>query len=113
MTMARAHRRTKEEIAAERDADLDALAEAQVAAHRAGRLDLAPVAGIPYPVIDLRALRATLGLTQKAFADRFGFSLGAVRNWEQGRRLPDRSARILLRLIEHDPDTAAKLAQEI
>jgi putative transcriptional regulator len=35
--------------------------------------------------VDVAAIRAKLGLTQEAFAARFGFSKGAVRDWEQGR----------------------------
>ena len=34
-------------------------------------------------------------LTQEAFAKLYGFSPGAVRDWDQGRRQPGRSARIL------------------
>jgi putative transcriptional regulator len=33
--------------------------------------------------VDVRALRNRLGLTQAAFATRYGFALGSVRNWEQ------------------------------
>lgn len=35
--------------------------------------------------VDVRAIRRRMGLTQAAFADRFGFSLGTLRDWEQGR----------------------------
>lgn len=42
-------------------------------------------------------------LTQEAFAKRYGFTLGAVQDWEQGRRKPGRTARILLELIRRDP----------
>ncbi|MGE3284137.1 MAG: helix-turn-helix domain-containing protein [Alphaproteobacteria bacterium] len=54
--------------------------------------------------IDVRALRERLGMTQEEFAVQFGFSLGAVRHWEQGCRYPVGSARVLLKVIEHDPD---------
>jgi putative transcriptional regulator len=52
---------------------------------------------------DVRAIRRKLGLSQSRFASRFGFSLRAVQEWEQGRAIPDRPARILLRLIERLP----------
>lgn len=52
---------------------------------------------------DIKALRERMDLTQKAFAIKFGFKLSALREWEQGRRAPDRSARILLAVIEHNP----------
>ena len=54
--------------------------------------------------VDVAAIRAKLGLTQEAFAARFGFSKGAVRDWEQGRKVPEASARILLKVIEKRPD---------
>ncbi|MCA3450339.1 MAG: helix-turn-helix domain-containing protein [Rhodobacter sp.] len=53
--------------------------------------------------VDVRAVRESLRLSQEEFALRFGFSLGTLRGWEQGRRHPDGPSRILLRVIMHDP----------
>lgn len=53
--------------------------------------------------VDVRAIRRRLDLTREEFAARFGFAKDAVKDWEQGRRQPERSARILLKVIEHDP----------
>ena len=53
--------------------------------------------------VNVGAIRKRLRLTQKSFADQYGFALSAVREWEQGRRNPERTARILLKIIEHDP----------
>jgi integrase/DNA-binding transcriptional regulator YiaG len=53
---------------------------------------------------DIKKLRANLGMSQKVFADTFGFTCGAVRDWEQGRTSPGRSARIRLYAIAQDPD---------
>ncbi len=53
--------------------------------------------------VDVRAIRRSLDLTREEFAARFGFAKDAVKDWEQGRRHPERSARILLKVIEHDP----------
>jgi len=53
--------------------------------------------------IDVRKLRERLGMSQAEFALRFGFSLGTVRQWEQGRRYPDGAARVLLTVISHSP----------
>ncbi len=45
----------------------------------------APSRFYPAPAkVDVRAIRTGLGLSQTAFASRFGFSPGAVREWEQG-----------------------------
>ncbi len=57
----------------------------------------------PPAAVDVRAIRRKLGLSQPEFAARFGFSLGAVREWEQGRRRPEQAARTLLLVIARDP----------
>jgi putative transcriptional regulator len=53
--------------------------------------------------VDVRRIRSRLGLSQEAFAETYGFALSAVRDWEQGRRRPERSARILLKIVEKEP----------
>lgn len=55
--------------------------------------------------IDVRKLREKLGMSQSEFALKFGFSLGTLRQWEQGRRSPEGPARILLTVISHSPKT--------
>jgi len=58
--------------------------------------------------IDVKAVRAKLNLTQAEFALKFGFKLDTVRNWEQAKRVPEASARALLKIIDHDPETAMR-----
>lgn len=54
----------------------------------------------------------TVAETQVQFAERYGFATASVSDWEQGRRLPDRSTRLLLlRLIEAQPDLVARYAR--
>jgi putative transcriptional regulator len=55
------------------------------------------------PLPNVRRIREQMGLTQVEFAKRFGLSQRTVEQWEQGRALPDRPARILLAVIERDP----------
>ncbi|MBF0370478.1 MAG: type II toxin-antitoxin system MqsA family antitoxin [Magnetococcales bacterium] len=54
--------------------------------------------------INVQTIRQKTGLTQKDFASRFGFTLSALRDWEQGRRRPERSARVLLMVIDREPE---------
>ena len=68
----------------------------------AGRKDAARVHLAPGSV-DVRAIRARLGLSQPEFASRFGFALATVRDWEQGRRQPEQAARTLLLVIDRTP----------
>jgi putative transcriptional regulator len=58
--------------------------------------------------VNVRKIRRGLGLSQEAFAETYGFALSAVRDWEQGRRQPDRSARILLKIVEREPDAVTR-----
>ena len=58
--------------------------------------------------VDVRKIRTRLGLSQETFAATYGFALSAVRDWEQGRRRPERSARILLRIVEKEPEAVTR-----
>jgi len=53
--------------------------------------------------VNVKAIRTKLKMTQVTFAETFGFSVDAVRNWEGHRRTPEKAARILLRVIERNP----------
>ena len=46
--------------------------------------------------VDVRDVRQRLNMTQKEFAQFFGFSVYSIRNWEQGKRQPEGPARVLL-----------------
>jgi putative transcriptional regulator len=72
----------------------------------------------PYRLVDpsapdVRAIRRKLRLSQAQFAKRFGFSVRTIQEWEQGRALPDRPARILLRVIAKSPKTVARAVAEL
>ena len=61
--------------------------------------------------VDVKAIRQTLGLSQGAFARRFGLSPAAIRDWEQRRRQPDPAARVLLLVIAYNPDAVVEALQ--
>jgi putative transcriptional regulator len=61
------------------------------------------------PVPDVKAIRHKLGLSQAEFARQFGFSVRTVQQWEQKRAVPDRPARILLRVIETAPKAVERV----
>lgn len=62
--------------------------------------------------VDVRAIRRRLGMSQPEFAARFGFSVGTVRNWEQGHRRPEGPSRILLTLIERIPEQVSQALEQ-
>ena len=62
--------------------------------------------------IDVRAIRERLGVSRRAFAERFGLAVAAVRDWEQGLRRPDPAARVLLMVIARSPGVVAAAVKE-
>ena len=54
-------------------------------------------------IVDVRALRDRLGLSRSEFARRYLLSVRTVQQWEQERREPSESARILLYATSVDP----------
>ena len=56
----------------------------------------------PRPV-DVKALRAKIGMTQEQFASRFGFSTATLCHWERGDRTPRGAALVLLNVIDTNP----------
>ena len=53
--------------------------------------------------LDVKAIHLKTGLTQQSFAARFGVSLGTLRHWERGDRQPHGPARVLMKVIDADP----------
>ncbi len=54
--------------------------------------------------IDVKAIREATGLTQEAFALRYGFNLGRLRDLEQKRTRPDSVVRAYLLVIQKKPE---------
>jgi len=42
-------------------------------------------------------------MSKQAFCATFGIALGTLRHWEQGLRSPRGPARVLLKVVDHDP----------
>jgi putative transcriptional regulator len=76
--------------------------EAYLSGERAGF-----VVHIPEKV-DVRAIRQRLHLSQPKFAEAFGFSVGRIRDWEQGRFPVDTSSRVLLTVIDREPEAVLR-----
>jgi putative transcriptional regulator len=59
--------------------------------------------------INVKAIRERLGMTQAQFAERHGFSAARVRDWEQGRRVPDPGVRAFLKVIAAEPEMVERV----
>jgi putative transcriptional regulator len=113
------HSRSELDLAKVDWGQVDATTDDEIACQTAEDADTAPVftaeeilaAGrriAPDAVEDVRALRTRLGLSQDAFAARFGFSVDAIRQYESRRRVPTGPVRTLLRVIAREPDAVIR-----
>jgi putative transcriptional regulator len=81
---------------------------AEVKAIREGTADPATYRMHRPQAVDVKAIRKRSGLTQVDFARRFGFTAAAVRDWEQNRRTPEAAARVLLMIIDREPEAVQR-----
>lgn len=82
----------------------------EAVAWKRGELELDVVEIDPMPAEQIKAIRKKVARSAKEFERRFGIPAATVNNWEQGRRKPDPANRLLLKVIEADPDLVEKVA---
>lgn len=58
--------------------------------------------------LDIKAVRAKVGMTQTEFATTFGISLGTLRHWERGDRKPQGPALVLLNVVAKEPEAVLR-----
>jgi len=59
-------------------------------------------------VLNVKSIREKTGMSQQRFCATFGISIGTLRHWEQGLRTPRGAARVLLKVVEQNPDAVIK-----
>ena len=74
-----------------------------------GDTSRAVVHHIEVPSVDVAAIRAKTGLSQRDFAQSIGVAKGTLLNCEQGRRRPTGPAQVLLAMIERQPSLVREL----
>lgn len=57
----------------------------------------------PVEVPDVKAIRRSLRMSQHRFAQVYRIPVSTLKNWEQGRRVPDAPAAAYLRAIQRLP----------
>ena len=60
---------------------------------------------------DSRRIRENYRLSQEKFAHLMGISVVTLRNWEQGRRTPEGSAKVLLKVAAKYPEAVLDVVQ--
>jgi len=53
--------------------------------------------------IDVKKIRAKVGMSQSEFASAFGISVSTLRHWERGDRSPQGPALVLLNVVAKEP----------
>jgi putative transcriptional regulator len=56
-----------------------------------------------FSAMDVAKIRKKTKLTQKEFALTFHIPLPTLRNWEQGKRVPQGATSVLLSVIDRNP----------
>jgi putative transcriptional regulator len=59
----------------------------------------------------VKIIRRALGLSQDDFAARYHIPIGTLRDWEQGRAVPDQAARAYLTVIAREPEAVRRALQ--
>lgn len=63
---------------------------------------------VDFKPADVKSIRESLGKSQTQFALMIGVSVATLRNWEQGRRVPEGPARALLRVAAENPEAVER-----
>lgn len=58
--------------------------------------------------IDVKNIRAKIGMSQSEFASAFGISVSTLRHWERGDRTPHGPALVLLNVVSKEPSAVLK-----
>jgi putative transcriptional regulator len=74
----------------------------EILAHVEGRKRLKEYT-LPAP-IDVKGIRAKVGMSQTQFAETFCLNRRTLQQWEQGKASPDLAVRAYLTVIERSPD---------
>ena len=53
--------------------------------------------------VDVKKVRAEVGMSQSEFASAFGISVSTLRHWERGDRRPQGPALVLLNVVAKEP----------
>lgn len=61
--------------------------------------------------VNVKAIREKTGMSQEKFCVTFGISIGTLRHWEQGLRSPGGPARVLLKVMQYNPNAIIEAIQ--
>ena len=79
----------------------------EAVAYARGEIEL-PTRVVEVSPDEITATRKRMHLSQEIFALTFGISPATLRDWEQGRRHPEGPAKVLLRVIDKEPEAVLR-----
>ena len=92
---------------------LDRLTDEQLTANALSDADNPPLTTLELERVGaaraVKRARIATGLSQSAFAKRFRINAARLRDWEQGRTLPDSAALAYLAVIEKEQDVVERV----
>ena len=102
-------------------ARIDAMTDEDIARQIAEDPDVAPDMSealergefVRLHIVDVFGIRTRMGLSHEAFAQRFGFDATELKRWEAMGGVPAEAIRTYLRVIEREPEAAARAVAAI
>jgi putative transcriptional regulator len=79
----------------------------EVAAHRQGKIVLAGRVIEPMTAGRIKEIRKKVARSPREFERRFGVPARTIEGWEQNKKV-DVAARVLLKVIENDPEAVER-----
>lgn len=77
-------------------------------AHRRGEIALPTRRVDPMPPERVKAIRKAVAKSPKEFEAKYGVPARTLEGWEQGRRSPDPTSQVLLKVIEREPEAVER-----
>ena len=72
-------------------------------AWKRGEISLPVIESPALTAARVKSIRKAVAKSPREFSQRFGIPARTLEGWEQGRRVPDVAASVLLRVIERNP----------
>lgn len=91
-----------------REQDFKDLIKSVRQAGRIRRGGMKPSRVYTFRPVQIKSIRLKLGKSQSEFALMIGVSVATLKNWEQGRRMPEGPARALLKVAAENPKAVAE-----
>ena len=96
-----------------KDHDLQDLLKSIGQARKIHKGKRAPSRVFKFESLEVKKIRDKLRVSQPEFAIMIGVSVATLRNWEQGRTVPEGAARALLKVAAKEPSAVLEVQTPI